>query len=110
MQVEIADGDSIRVWVIDTSDGPAMYHDAPPEVAERLLAGVPVSMTRNGRVTRACAAAAPIDALPEEQVAGLLRVMEEKYAGRNTATAVFYAVLGVRRDSVGLLLRLEPCA
>lgn len=110
VQIEVAGGDIARVWVLDTSDGPLMYYEAPPDVANRLLAGAPLSMTRNGQVQNECANASRVEELPEEQVQDLLSQLEEKYEGRNTATAVFYAVLGVQRDRVGMLIRLAPCS
>lgn len=109
VQLELADGHIARVWVFDTTEGPVMYYDAPPEVASRLLAGAPVSMTRNDRVRHECAHASRVDELPEERVADLLGQMEAKYEGRNTATAVFYTVLGGRRDRVGVVIELTPC-
>ena len=109
VQIEVDSAHTARVWVIDTNDGPIMYYDAPPGVAARLLAGAPLSMTRNGHVTHECAAADRSQELPEERVQDLLHRMEEKYEGRNTATDVFYAVLGVRRDRVGLVIEMNPC-
>ncbi len=109
VEIEVDGAHTARVWVLDIGDEPFMYYDAPPDVARRLLAGAPLTMTRDGHVTRACARAARVRDLPEEQVQDLLGRMEQKYEGRNTATTVFYAVLGVERDRVGLLIGLAPC-
>ncbi len=106
----VIDGEyAARVWVLDMSDGPIMYYDAPPDVASRLLAGVPLSMTRNGHVRHACASASRVQDLPEERMQDLLDEMEKKYDGGSTATQVFYSVLGGKRDRVGVLVRLIPC-
>lgn len=109
VQIEVAGGHTARVWVLDMNDGLSMYYDAPPDVASRLLEGARLSMTRDGHVRDECATASRVAELPEEQLQGLITRMEEKYEGRNTATDVFYAVLGVRRDRVGLLIELTPC-
>jgi len=109
VQIEVAGGHTARVWVLDTSDGPAMYYDAPPDVADRLLAGAPLSITRNGHVRHECAAASRVDELPEERVQDVYEQMLEKYEDLNTATDVFYVVLGGRRGRVGLLIELTPC-
>ena len=107
--VDVAGEHTARVWVLDQSDGPLMYYDAPPDVAGRLLEGAPLSMTRNGHTRHECASASRVEDLPEEQLQELIGQLEEKYAGRNTATVVFYSVLGGRRDRVGVLIRLTPC-
>ncbi|NNL85150.1 MAG: hypothetical protein HKP27_05830 [Myxococcales bacterium] len=109
VQLEVAGEHTARVWVLDMSDGPNMYYDAPPDVANRLLAGAPLSITRNGQVRHGCATTSRVQELPEEQIQDLIDRMEEKYKGRNRATDVFYSVLGVRRDRVGLLIKLTPC-
>ena len=109
VQLEIEGAHTARVWVLDGSDGPLMYYDAPPEAASRLLAGAPISMTRNGQLRQACAAATRVDALPKERYDALLDQMLEKYEGLNTATNVFYVVLGGKRDRVGVLVGLGPC-
>lgn len=110
VQLDIAGGHSARVWVFDLDDGPAMYYDAPPKAAGRLLAGAPLTMTRGGEVRDACADAARVQDLPAAQVADVLQRMDTKYAAASRATGVFYAVLGGRRDRVGLLVRLAPCS
>lgn len=109
VQLVIDDRHTARVWVLDMSDGPTMYYDAPPDIASRLLAGASVSMTRNGRVRHECASASLVRDLPDERVQDVIHEMEEKYSGGNTATAVFYSVLGGKRDRVPLLIHLTPC-
>jgi len=109
VQIEIAGGHTARVWVLDTSEGPVMYYDAPPDVADRLLAGTSLSMTRDGHVRNECASASRVEELPDARVQDLIERMAEKYEGRNTATEVFYSVLGGKRDRVGLVIELTPC-
>jgi hypothetical protein len=108
--VEIGDGGpTVRVWVLDVSDGPIMYYDAPPDVASSLLAGVPLSVTRNGQVRHGCATAIRVDEVPEEQLQDAIGEMDDKYQHRNQATGVFYSILGARRDRVDVLVQLTPC-
>ncbi len=109
VQLEVADDHTARVWVLDASDGPTMYYDAPPDVADSLLAGAPVSMTRNGRVSQGCAAVSRVEEVPEERLQNLIDQMERKYENRTTATDVFYLMLGVKRDRVGLIITPGPC-
>ncbi|MDJ0788424.1 MAG: hypothetical protein QNK05_16580 [Myxococcota bacterium] len=109
VQLDVAGEHTARVWVLDLSGGPIMYYDAPPEVASPLLAGEAVSMTRDGRVRDACAVAARAEDLPEDRLQDLIGRMEEKYGSRNLATTVYYSVLGVKRDRVGLVIELAPC-
>ncbi len=109
VQIDVADEHTARVWVLDTDDGPVMYYDAPPDVASSLLAGASLSVTRDGRVEDACASASRVEELPEERIQGLLEAMEEKYGSRNRATDVFYALIGVKRNRVGLVVTVVPC-
>ncbi len=109
VQLTLADNHVARVWVLDTEAGPAMYYDAPPRVAELLLASAPVTMTRNDGDVQGCARASRVEALPEARVQQLLGRMQTKYAHRNTATAVYYALLGVRRNRLGLVIEIGPC-
>ena len=110
VQLELTGGHTARLWVVDMSDGPFMYYDAPPDVARQLLAGAPISVTRNGQVRRGCATSIRVRELPKDRYQEMYDQMEAKYEGRNTATAVFYSVLGGRRDRIGLLIELSPCA
>lgn len=109
VQLVIDGGHTARVWVLDLNNGPIMYYDAPPDVASRLLAGAPISMTRNGHVGHECAAASRVQDLPEERMQDVINEMERKYEGESTATKVFYSVLGGKRDRVGLVIGLTPC-
>ena len=68
----MAGGHTARVWVIDVREGPVMYYEAPPDVAEQLLEGAPLSMTRGDRVSSACAAASRVEEIPEEELQNLI--------------------------------------
>ena len=59
--------------------------------------------------SRGCAVASRVDDLPEERYQALYAVMMDKYAKQSSGTNVFYAVLGGRRDRVGLLLEIGTC-
>ncbi len=109
LQMRIADKHTVRVWVLDMSDGPVVYYDAPPEAAELLLRGAPLSWTRARSNTQGCAAAERVSDLSEEQALAVVKLMEEKYKGANMATNVFYLALGGKRDREGLLIRQQPC-
>ena len=109
VHVEVDGGHTARLWVLDLSDGPAMYYDAPPGAASQLLAGAPLSMTRHEQISRGCASASLVEELPEHFIQDVFNRMLEKYGSRNTATDVFYALLGVKRNRVGLLIQLTPC-
>lgn len=109
VELEVAGRHTARVWVIDTDAGPVMYYDAPPDAVADLLEGAPLVMTRDGQMEEGCADASRVEDLPAERVDALLGQMEEKYADRNAATDVFYVVLGVERDRVGLVVEMAPC-
>ena len=112
VELGVTVGDAVRVarvWILDVEGAPVMYYDAPPEVAEALLATAPITIQRGPQRIEGCANAAAVDTLPEDELASLLGEMQEKYRERNRATDVFYVVLGVERDRTGLVLRVQPC-
>ncbi len=109
VELDVAGGHTARVWVLDMSDKPVMYYDAPPDVAGSLLAGARLTVTRNGRVSQGCADAARVDGTAEVRLQEVFSRMEEKYKERNRATEIFYSVLGGRRDRVAVLMELTPC-
>ena len=109
VEVNIDGGHRARVWVLDLSDGPVMYYDAPPQVAEQVRDGVPMTVTRGQRLQTGCARASRVEQLPEARVQEVLDAMTAKYRDSNRATDVFYAVLGGKRNRVGVLMSLAPC-
>ena len=109
VQIEVDGGRPARVWVMDTEAGPIMYYDAPPEAAQGLLAGAPMTMVRNRALQEGCARATRLEDLPAERVQDLFGRMEQKYGEQSSATNVFYLVLGVKRDRVGLVIELAAC-
>jgi len=98
-----------RVWVLDLDGEPAMYYDAPPNIAQQLLEGAAVTMTRNGTEVDGCANTSRVSDLSQDVVAAFSVRMEEKYQARNNATGIFYTFLGGRRDRIPILLRLTEC-
>jgi len=98
-----------RVWVLDVDGEPTMYYDAPPVIAQQLLKGAAVTMTRNGTEVDGCANASRVSDLSQDVVAAFSLRMEEKYQARNNATGIFYTFLGGRRDRIPILLRLTEC-
>jgi len=99
-----------RVWILDADGGPVMYYDAPPRIGEALLAGAPITLARGNERIEACADATPAADLPRDEMSALLGVMWAKYQERNRATDVFYVLLGVERDRIGLVVRIKECA
>lgn len=99
-----------RVWILDVDGEPLMYYDAPPQVAHALLASAPMTIERGDENMAGCADATAVGDLSGEELAGVLGVMEAKYQERNRATDVFYSVIGVERDRIGLVLRIKECS
>ncbi len=99
----------VRLWVLDTGPHPMVYYDAPPAMAEALLAGTPVQFSRNGEASTRIPEATRVDALDEAEAARVLDAMNAKYGDRNDAAVLFYAMLGSPYDRVPLVARLvEP--
>ncbi len=99
-----------RVWILDVDGELLMYHDAPPQVGHALLANAPMTIKRGDQTIKGCADATPASDFAGEELAALLGAMEEKYRKRTRATNVFYAVIGVERDRIGLVLRIKECS
>jgi len=99
-----------RVWVLDLDGDPVVYYDAPSRVGDELLADAPMTIIRDEKSIAGCSDATRVDDLSEEEVAVVFSLMEDKYQERNRATAIFYSVLGVERDRIGLLLRVKECS
>lgn len=99
-----------RVWILDVDGEPLMYYDAPPEVGHALLANAPMTIERGDQLVTGCADATSVADLPGEELASVLGVMEEKYQERTRATDIFYSVIGVERDRIGLVLRIQECS
>lgn len=98
-----------RVWILDVDGKPTMYYDAPPAVGRALLANAPLTIDRGTTRLSGCARATPVERLPEDEVAALFALMQAKYQERNRATDVFYVLLGVERERMGLVLGLGEC-
>jgi len=96
-----------RVWILDTDESPLIIYDAPREVADFLLSGVPVRLKRHGEESLKRPVVMLSDELPEEEVNRVYELLAEKYGDRNAATDVFYGVLGRSRNRVLLLLRMD---
>lgn len=96
-----------RVWVLDIEEQPHVYYDAEPEVADALLAGRPLRLTREDEVTTRIPVATRAEALSEGQAGRILEAMESKYGGRVAAADVYYLLLGRSRDRVAVVARLD---
>ncbi len=106
--VETPDGThTARVWALDAEDALVLLYDAPPEIAEALLQGGPVTLERGGQLSVEHPVARPMDDLPQDEVDAIFALMEQKYAELNRATDVFYGFLGRRRDRVVVIVTLE---
>ena len=110
IDVRISDeSHAARVWVLDVDGDWLMYYDAPPRIAQALIAGAPMTVERGERRMEGCANATRVSDMPSEERDALLAVMEAKYGEQGHATTIFYAVLGGRKDRIGLALRVEDC-
>lgn len=96
----------VRTWVMDVDAENVVYYDAPPELAESLLAGHPVQFTRRGVVSTRTPIAVPVEDLPGVEVDRLLGAMAKKYPHQMIAADVYYVLLGKPRDRIGLVIRL----
>lgn len=89
-----------RVWIMDIGASPTVYYDAEPEVAEALLAGNPLQLTRAGEVSTRIPKATRFDELPEKEANQIFEAMEAKYEGLNGGAIIYYVMLGGGRDRV----------
>ena len=98
---------SARVWVLDVGADPVVYYDAPSELAESLLAGMPLRFTRGGETMIRIPDAKLADALSEDEAGVILGAMQTKYRELNDAADIYYLMLGRSRDRVGLVVTLR---
>ncbi len=89
-----------RVWIMDMGTSPTIYYDAEPEVADALLAGKPLQLTRAGATSTRIPKATRFDELPEKEASRIFEAMETKYKGLNGGAIVYYVMLGGGRDRV----------
>ncbi|MBY0401022.1 hypothetical protein K2X89_12045 [Myxococcota bacterium] len=97
-----------RIWVLDVDGAEVAVYDAEPDVAEALRSGRPIRVKRGEVLRTMSVEARPVDSVDPIEVERLFGAMGEKYGERNTATDVFYSVLGRPRNRIILLLRLVP--
>jgi len=95
-----------RVWVLDIGAHPLVYYDAEPEVAQALLAGKPLQLTRAGLVSRRTPRTTRADALPEDEANLVFEAMLSKYGDRVAAADIYYLMLGRSRDRVAVVAYL----
>lgn len=96
-----------RLWVLDLEEDPVVYYDAPPEVAQALLSGTPVQLTRNGSISTRVPEAVRVDDVTDERGARILEAMTVKYGDRNDAATLYYLLLGSPGDRIELLAALR---
>ncbi len=108
LSVETSSGPAFaRLWVFDTNMGPTLYYDAPPQMAELLLAGEPMWVERAGQASVRTLVATPAETLAEPQAAHVLESMGAKYGERMTAADLYYVLLGRPRDRIPLVLTFD---
>ncbi|MGE0624193.1 MAG: hypothetical protein AB7I04_05570 [Pseudomonadales bacterium] len=95
-----------RVWVLDVGDEPLIYYDAEPEVAQALLAGKPLKLTRNDQMTTRIPKATEVDALPEADANKVFEAMITKYGDRVGVADIYYAMLGRSSDRIAVVASL----
>ena len=95
-----------RLWVMDMDPHPTVYYDAQPEVAQALLAGTPVKVTRAGTTTTGIPRAIRADALAGAEAERVLQAMMRKYGVRMSAANVYYLLLGRSRDRIAVVASL----
>jgi hypothetical protein len=108
LAVDAPDGNhTARVWVLETDNSLVLYYDAEPNIAEAMLSGRPIKVTRDGQVvnfTRAVARST--EDISKEEMDNIYQMWADKYGTRNEATDVFYQMLGRSRDRIAVVIKL----
>lgn len=102
-----SDTHTARVWVLEMGADAVVYYETDPVVAESLLSGKPLQLTRAGETSTRIPHAELLDAIPEDEADRILEVMSAKYGDRMTAVSVYYAMLGSPRDRVAVVVTLN---
>ncbi len=103
--IPLTDGShTARLWVLDLDDSAIIYYDAEPQIASALLSGIPVRFKRRGKEQTLMPETSLADDVPAARMDQLFGLMTEKYEWRNTATDIFYTLLGRSRDRVAVII------
>ncbi|MCP5181931.1 MAG: hypothetical protein H6994_18705 [Pseudomonadales bacterium] len=107
LAVDTEDGTrAVRLWVMALPDAPAVYIDAEPGIAESLLAGKPVRLTRAGVTSTRVPRTKRVDGMSDGEADVVYQAMANKYGQRMTASDLYYILLGRPHDRVALLVSL----
>ncbi len=99
---------TVRTWIMDERDPPWIIYDADANVADALLAGTNISVTRNGITTPYAVDVSLYDEMTPEESAPLFDEYMSKYGEVDFINNVFYGLLGRKRGRVVLILELQP--
>ena len=108
LAIDTGDGEShtARLWVFELAGDPTVYFDANPRAAESLLAGRPLSFTRDGVTSTLTPNARKAESLTEQEVSAAFAAMGSKYGERMRAADIYYVLLGLPRNRTSLVVRL----
>ena len=103
------DGDvqTVRTWIMDDSSVPWIIYDADAHVADTLLAGTNINVTRDGITTPYAVNVSLYDEMTTEESAPLFAEYLAKYGEIDFINNVFYGLLGRKRGRVVLILELQ---
>ena len=98
---------TVRTWIMDGHDQPWIIYDADAHVAEALLAGTTISVTRNGLTTPYAVNVSLYEEMTPEETEPLLAEYLAKYGEVDFINNVFYGLLGRKRGREVLILQLQ---
>ena len=96
---------TVRTWIMESPDSLIVYYDAPIDAATALLANAPLSLARDGASVDVREYSATLaDDLSRQRGEQVIELMSKKYGDRNTATDVYYGLLGQPKDKTGVVI------
>ncbi len=98
---------TVRTWIMDEREHPWIIYDADANVADALLAGANISVTRDGITTPYAVDVSLYDEMTPEESAPLFDEYLAKYGEVDFINNVFYGLLGRKRGRVVLILELQ---
>jgi hypothetical protein len=109
LAVDAPDGThTARVWVLDTDKALVLYYDAEPNIAEAMLSGRPIKVTREGQVVNFTHInVRSTEDISQEELDSIFQMWADKYGARNEATDVFYQMLGRSRDRIAVVIKID---
>lgn len=109
LAVDTPDGThTARVWVLDTDKALVLYYDAEPNIAEAMLSGRRITVTRDGQVVNFTHSnVRSTEDISQEEMDSIFQMWTDKYGARNEATDVFYQMLGRSQDRIAVVIKLD---